>query len=159
MQLKTGLFLSIVSLITGCNSATPQEVYNVEANDPEMLMAAKKARSTLPHFLSVLQKHDSTFYNFAVKLPFDADGRNEYIWLGEPTFENGKWYGTVDNTPEYTQAVKEGEKVEWDTSRVADWNYTLNGELIGGYSVRVLRNRMTTEERAEFDKSTGWIIK
>ena len=119
----------------------------------------RKARATLPQFLEAMQHHDSSSYNFAVKLPFADGTEKEYIWLGEPMFENGKWYGTVDNTPEYTHEVKQGEKVAFDTAKVADWNYTRNGELIGGYSVRLLRNRMTPEEQVEFDKSTGWIIK
>ncbi len=89
-----------------------------------MLATMRKARATLPHFLEVVQKHDSSSYNFAVKMPFADGKRKEYIWLGELALENGKWYGTIDNTPEYTSAVKEGERVAFDTANVADWNYT-----------------------------------
>ncbi|GAA4359883.1 hypothetical protein GCM10023185_26960 [Hymenobacter saemangeumensis] len=124
-----------------------------------MKASEKAAKATLAQFLAVVQNHDSTAHSFAVKLPFAAGGDNEYLWLGELSLEDGKWYGTVDNTPEYTQEVKYGEKVEFDTARVADWNYTKNGVLIGGYSIRLLRNRMNPEQRAEFDKSTNWTIK
>jgi uncharacterized protein YegJ (DUF2314 family) len=158
----TTLLLASCLLVASCNSADSSSttgIIDVDANDPEMLATMRKARAELPQFLEAVQHHDRSSHNFAVKLPF-ADGKQkEYIWLGEPAFENGKWYGTVDNTPEYTHAVKEGERVAFDTANVADWNYTRNGELVGGYSVRLLRNRMTREERAEFDKSTGWIIK
>ncbi|WP_426061198.1 DUF2314 domain-containing protein [Hymenobacter sp. B1770] len=124
-----------------------------------MLATMRTARATLPQFLDAVQHHDSSSYNFAVKLPFTDGEQKEYIWLGEPTLESGKWYGIVDNMPEYTKEVKQGDKVAFDTASVADWNYTRNGELIGGYSVRLFRNRMTPEERQEFDKSTGWVIK
>ena len=151
-----GLFL------TSCNSSNSSpttRVYDVAASDPEMLATVKEARATLSQFLETVQHHDSSSYNFAVKMPFTDGERPEYIWLGEPAFKNGKWYGTVDNTPDYTHAVKEGERVSFDPTQVTDWNYTRNGELMGGYSIRLLRSRMTPEERAEFDKSTGWTIK
>ena len=159
MKLRIGLLLSFALLHTSCDSSVPKGMYEVSTDDPEMHIAVKKAHATLPHFLAVVQNHDSTAYNFAVKLPFDVGERKEYIWLGEPTFENDKWYGTVANTPEYTSIVKIGQKIEWDTSRIADWNYTSNDTLIGGYSIRLLRDRMSKEERVEFDKSTDWIIK
>jgi uncharacterized protein YegJ (DUF2314 family) len=157
------LVLTFISTHTSCGSpdSSPATggIIDVNATDPEMLAAMRQARATLPQFLEAVQHHDTASYNFAVKLPFADGAQKEYIWLGEPTFENGKWYGTVDNTPEYTHEIKEGERVAFDTANVADWNYTKNGELMGGYSVRLLRNRMSPGERAEFDKYTGWIIK
>lgn len=152
-------FLLILGSCGNEESAATKDIYDVKSDDVEMLTSMKQARATLPQFLAAVQHHDSSAYNFAVKLPFADGAQTEYIWLGEPALENGKWYGTVDNTPEYTHAVQEGERVSFDTAKVADWNYTSNGELVGGYSIRLLRNRMTPEERAEFDKSTGWIIK
>ena len=57
-----------------------------------------------------------------------------------------------------TEEVR-GKRMTFATAKVAEWNYTRKGELMDSYSVRPLRNRMTPEERAEFDKSTGWTIK
>ena len=154
--------LGLLFALSACQSEesfNSKGIYNVAAGDPEMLATMKQARATLPRFLAAVQRHDSLDSNFAVKLPFADGEQTEYIWLGEPALENGKWYGTVDNTPEYTHEVREGERVPFDTAKVADWNYTRKGELMGGYSVRLLRNRMTPQERAEFDESTGWTIK
>ncbi len=154
--LAAGLLLAAC---TSPDSSSATDIIDVSAHDPEMLASMKQARATLPQFLAAVQHPDSASSNFAVKLPFADGEKKEYIWLSEPALENGRWYGTVDNTPEYTHEVKEGERVAFDTANVADWNYTRNGELVGGYSIRLLRSRMSAAERAEFDKSTGWIIK
>ncbi|GAA4032230.1 hypothetical protein GCM10022409_15590 [Hymenobacter glaciei] len=162
MRLTLFILLIIILSFSACTSedtSASKGIYDVEAGDPEMLATMRKARATLPHFLAAVQQHDSASSNFAVKLPYADGDEMEYIWLGKPAFESGKWYGTVDNTPEYTHEVKEGERVAFDTAKVADWNYTKSGELIGGYSIRLLRNRMKPEERAKFDKSISWIIK
>ncbi len=36
--------------------------------------------------------------------------------------------------------------------------YIENGKLFGGYTIKVLRNRMTEEERKQFDAESGMQI-
>lgn len=153
---------SILLIISGCNSPTHKleregkpTIYNVESDDPEMMEAIRRGKSTFPQFMAAITSHDSTIINPAVKVHYDDGVQREFLWVGNLTIENDQLYGIIDNEPEFTQQVKIGQKVIVDTSIVADWNYTQNNRLSGGYTIKLLRNRMPPEERAEFDQSTG----
>ncbi|OWP62163.1 hypothetical protein CDA63_15635 [Hymenobacter amundsenii] len=151
-------------LLSNCSSAPDDKVerageptiYNVEAEDPEMQMAMKQGKATFPQFMAAIAQPDSTITNPAIKVPYEQDGQTEFLWLTDPTIEHGTLYGIIGNKPEYTNQVKEGDKVVIDTTLMADWNYVQHNRLIGGYTVKLLRNRMSAEERADFDESTGW---
>lgn len=78
------------------------------------------------------------------------------MWVGHLTVRSDSLVGIVDNEPEYIHNVVSGQPVVLHKDSVADWNYTRNGKLMGGYSIRVIRARMTPAERAEFDKSVSW---
>jgi uncharacterized protein YegJ (DUF2314 family) len=83
---------------------------------------------------------------------------HEHIWLNKIKIEQDKILGVVNNEPEMTQEVALGDTVEIDRNTISDWNYMKGNKLYGGYSVRLLRNRMTPEQRDQFDQSTGLII-
>jgi uncharacterized protein YegJ (DUF2314 family) len=46
--------------------------------------------------------------------------------------------------------VKMGEKVLIDKKDITDWMYLDNNTLKGGYTIRVIYNRMSKEERKKF---------
>lgn len=78
------------------------------------------------------------------------------MWIGDLTVEGDSLHGKVDNEPEYIHNVVSGQLVSIHKDSIADWNYTRNNKLIGGYSIKVIKERMTPAERAEFDKSVEW---
>ncbi|MBB4602755.1 uncharacterized protein YegJ (DUF2314 family) [Hymenobacter luteus] len=161
IPIASGILLALVSCTISTDKVErPGEpaIYNVTAEDTEMNHAIRQGKATLPQFLATISKADSTISNPAVKVHYDDGERKEFLWIGDPILEEGQWYGTVDNTPEYTKQVVAGQKVRIDTAIVVDWNYTQNNHLVGGYTVKLLRNRMTPEERAEFDQSTDLIF-
>ncbi len=133
-------------------------VYNVEEEDPEMLRAIAKSRETFPEFLSAYRSNDSTIQDFAIKVPFKVGKGHEHIWLNKIRIEQDKILGVVNNQPEMTEEVTLGDTVVIDRNTISDWNYIKGNKLYGGYSVRLLRNRMTPEQRDQFDQSTGLII-
>ncbi len=133
-----------------------QSTMEVESDDQEMNAAIQKSRKTFDEFLTAFQSKDSSIQNFAIKVPFqtEKDG-NEHIWLSDITMENGKIYGAVNNEPESTKEVVFGEKVKINRDSISDWNYIQNNRLVGGYTIKLLRQRMTPEQRVLFDRSTG----
>ena len=73
-------------------------------------------------------------------------------------YENGKYIGIVGNLPEKLKSVKLDDTVEIERKDITDWMYIINSKLYGGYTVRLLRNRMTESERQKFDSENGLII-
>jgi uncharacterized protein YegJ (DUF2314 family) len=60
--------------------------------------------------------------------------------------------------PESTTDVKIGDKIQILNDNISDWMYVDNQKLRGGFTIRVLRKRMTESERKQFDAENGLII-
>lgn len=43
------------------------------------------------------------------------------------------------------------QRVEFEPLYISDWMYIEDGYLVGGYTTRVIRDRMTEEERKKHD--------
>lgn len=133
-------------------------IYNVKSDDPEMDSAIRVSKATLPAFLRVFAQQDTTTSDFALKVHYDYGERPEHLWLANLANQNGKLYGVISNSPEFTKAVKEGETLEIDTSKISDWKYVQHHQLVGGRTIKVLRNRLSPEERKELDASVDYKI-
>ncbi|RZJ62485.1 MAG: DUF2314 domain-containing protein [Hymenobacter sp.] len=120
--------------------------------------AIQASKTTLPEFLRVFEQHDTTTSDFALKVHYDDGREPEHIWLANLAHQQGKLYGVISNLPEFTKAVKEGETVEIDTSKVSDWKYVQHHQLVGGRTIKVLRNHLSPTERKELDASVDYKI-
>jgi uncharacterized protein YegJ (DUF2314 family) len=157
-------------LLIGCQTKSSKVVSNsgvalVQNEDPEMNQAILKSRQTFDRFFDALTSNDTSNSSFAVKYPFRQDVQptngpvsNEHIWLSPVIIQGDKICGIINNQPEYTDKVKMGDTVKIDRSLISDWNYTRNGKLMGGYSIRLLVSRMTVEEKVNFQAQTGIIF-
>jgi uncharacterized protein YegJ (DUF2314 family) len=125
----------------------PDIVY-VAPDDAAMNAAIKRARESLGAFKTTLASPPPSASGFAVKVAF-AFGRDsdEHIWLVNPSFSNGQVQGVVNNEPVDVKSVKLGENVSAPASRVSDWMYADGGVLRGGYTIRVLLEKLTPPER------------
>jgi uncharacterized protein YegJ (DUF2314 family) len=133
-------------------------IYNVKSDDPEMDAAIQASKNTLPEFLRVFERQDTATSDFALKVHYDDGPEPEHLWLANLSNQHGKLYGVVSNLPEFTKAVKEGETVVIDTSKVSDWKYVQNHRLVGGRTIKVLRSHLSPEERKELDASVDYKI-
>ena len=76
----------------------------------------------------------------------------EHIWLADLNFSGPKPRGVIANEPRM-DSLRFMEEVTFDPSDVTDWMYVEGGRLVGGYTTRLIRDRMSPEERKEFDAS------
>src|SRR5258706_10786903 len=132
--------LAFALLVASCNDgrgnvvkrAGKADVVNVEAEDPLMSAAIKKAASTLPEFKKVLAAPPASASAFSVKVAFPYGNNNrEHIWLGTPSFSDGYVSGVVGNEPVYVTSIKLGQQVSAPEARVSDWMYVQEGVLHG----------------------------
>jgi uncharacterized protein YegJ (DUF2314 family) len=80
------------------------------------------------------------------------------MWLAPVSFTGAQFVGTVNNEPEKVKNVKNGQRVSVEPTKISDWMFVDNGKLVGGYTLRVLRDSASASERANFDKSVPFII-
>lgn len=151
----------VACVLVGCGKKSPEGSKNVtfvESNDAGMKAAIEKARSTVAQFTAALKAPKAGRTGLAVKMPF-ADGQNtEHMWLNNVTFDGTQFHGVVNNEPEHLKNVKIGDKASVEAAKISDWMYVENRQLVGGYTLRALRDAMSPAERAEMDKNLPFTV-
>ena len=130
-------------------------IYEVASDDPELNEAVNKSRSTFNDFIKAFQNKESSQSGFSVKMPFATEYGFEHIWLTNLELKQGDLFGIVDNLPQSVTTVRLGDVVKIDASKITDWFYIENGKLVGGLTIRVLRDRMSAAEKKRFDRTFG----
>lgn len=138
------------------SGGAPLGVVTIADDDERMNDAMEKARLTLEYFREslLLPRPEQTY--FSVKVKIEDKGKQEYIWLTSPSFdEEGNLFGIVGNKPQFVNSIKDGQEIGIDAGSIADWMILEDGRLIGGYTIRAIRDRLSENEIADFDKNTG----
>lgn len=160
--LPSFIFLILVSCTNNQISKTENkdepDTYRVNQDDAEMNDAIKTAKQTLDKFANALKSGNKDYQNFALKIRFNAPNGGEHIWVSDITLKDNNYIGIVDNTPEATTEAKIGDTIQIENDHISDWMFFENQKLRGGYTLRLLRDRMTEEERNQFDRESGLII-
>ncbi len=156
--------LVVTAALLGCQSAeeiVSGEAGNVEivgADDPEMNAAIQQARSTLEQFIAALESPSTTQTYFSIKAGFPFDGSLEHLWLSDVYYDGESFRGVLGNEPIYVESLHLGDEVTVRTAEVSDWMIVDDGRLLGGFTIHVLRSRMSDEERWQFDEDAGLVI-
>lgn len=130
----------------------------IDAEDEQMNAAMQKARVSLDEFESRLTSPPPGQSYISLKARFEENGKVEHIWLSDVSIVPGGYRGKIGNEPVNLHDIRFGQQVEIPRERVSDWLAIDNDTLIAGYTLRVLRARMTPEERAAFDAGNGFKI-
>ena len=117
-----------------------------------------RGRSTLDEFEQRLASPPASQGYIAIKGRFEEDGSVEHIWLDDVAVLPEGYRGKVGNTPVYITRLAPGQEVIVSRADVSDWMAVDDGKLVGGYTIRVLRDRLSDAQRAEFDASTGFKV-
>jgi uncharacterized protein YegJ (DUF2314 family) len=142
-----------------------ENIYFFEGKDPEMKEAYLAAQRTFKYFwreLSWERRRIIPGLDMSmVKLPFTdgerIDGQPEYehMWVGEVDFDGETISGTLMNSPHWLTSVEEGEAVEAPFSDLEDWMMTSDGQAYGGFTVNLMRLKMSAGERQKHDDAWG----
>lgn len=166
---RNGLLLVAVVItfcLSGCNDRNTNRtkhgeepaIYHVQGDDQTMNGAIAKARSTFQRFIDSLKSGNQSLEDFAIKMKFKTAEGNEHMWLSKISFVDSNIFGVVNNVPEHTKEVNIGDTVEVMADKISDWMFIEDGKLRGGYTIRVLYNDMSEEERKELEQYSGFIV-
>jgi uncharacterized protein YegJ (DUF2314 family) len=129
----------------------------VRADDPEMAAAIATARQTIGQFVDALTHPKAGQRSFLVKIAFSKGDQVEHLWIADLEFHGPKPTGVIADTPTRSD-LKFMERVEIDISQLSDWMYVENGKLVGGFTTRLLRKRMSPADKKEMDAFCGFKI-
>lgn len=136
----------------------PTMVY-IPEEDEGMNWAIEKANLTLWYFEESLNqpKSHQTYFSIKVKI---IDGEiSEHIWLIDPSFdESGNLFGVIGDVPVDVKTVQIDQKIGIDRNYISDWMIIEQGRLIGGYTIRAIRDGIPDADKAQFDESIGLYI-
>ena len=142
------------------NENNGDAVITLEGDDEKMNKAIEEAGKTYPSFLKVIGSKDSAQSEFAVKMRFAyGEDNGEHMWLNNLFYKNDTLWGTLNSDPLHIKNVKWGDTFEIQKEKVTDWMYVQNNKLVGGYTIRVLYNKMSEEEKKEFEKEMSFSLK
>lgn len=112
-------------------------------SEPEGLQQARdEAKSRWQEFVSAFEAKNPSHENFAVKAPFDtADGEAEFMWVMVEELDGEIIRGSLGNDPVNIPSLKYGSPVEVKRDEIHDWVYIEDGEMIGGFSTKVLMQK------------------
>jgi uncharacterized protein YegJ (DUF2314 family) len=133
-------------------------VVDIDPNDPDMQTAIRRAKDGVQELLHRLAAPPPTQSSAAVKVAIEEQGVTEHAWLAEPRIEGDHFVGRLDNNLAQIRRWRAGDMVRVPQTALSDWLAIDGGRLVGGFSIRLLRDRMQPEERARFDRSAGFVI-
>lgn len=132
---------------------------DIQGDDERMNWGMQKARLTLHYFESCLKSPKPGQQYFSIKVKIEDSGKVEHIWLTNPSFDNeGNLFGVIGNAPIDVKSVSMNQKIGIDRKFVSDWMIIENGRLIGGYTIRAIRDNLTGSALKNFDKGLGGMI-
>ncbi|TWU49050.1 DUF2314 domain-containing protein [Rubripirellula reticaptiva] len=138
-------------------------------DDPEMVEASKKARQTFKYFwremawekrrivpgLELAAVKASLFDPREVREANPGGLEVEHMWLIDIDFDGRQVQGTLINTPHSLKSYQEGQQVKIRGKQVGDWMYVSMGEVCGGFTIDLMRSRMSASERKHHDVAWG----
>lgn len=144
------------------------KVIYVEGDDPDMLAAYARARATFGYFWRELtweyRRIVPALGTAGVKTVFSdakpgkrskAKPKAEQMWIGDVTFDGRTVRGRLLNSPNHLTSVAAGDMVSRTLDEITDWLYSISDRAYGGFTIAVLRARMSAAERTEHDRAWG----
>lgn len=148
---------------------TESPVFYTPGEDPAMEQVSARARETFCFFWRemaweqrrIIPGCDMAAVKAAFSDPPEIRAQNpgglevEQMWVTEVDFDGRIISGTLINSPDSLQTFSEGDRVEIPLKRLTDWMYVIAGEVCGGFTIDLMRSRMSPQERKHHDEAWG----
>lgn len=150
-------FLLGVFLVSSCASSPPSPV--APATDEEFDAAVAEAHSTLNTVRRALLSPLPSYTFIGLKIRVYGASTFEDIWTEPVDYYNGAFTTQMVEGVTIEMGYHPENLVRVPVDDVIDWMIVEeNGNLIGGYTIRLSYEHMTPEEQEEFLKVTGYVI-
>jgi uncharacterized protein YegJ (DUF2314 family) len=150
MKQLIALAMAILVVAVGCRKSD-DPVVKVRAEDSEMNAAISAAQASITNFMAVFRNPQTNQQYFLIKGKFTASDVVEHIWVADLRYDGSVFHGVIANEPERISGLTFKQPVEVQLGQISDWMFVQDGKLVGGYTFRVLRKRMTAQQRRELD--------
>jgi len=125
----------------------------VPTQDASIEAATDRARATIEDFKKAMASPTPQQTDFAVKVELRANGAVHFVWLQQVACADSTFTGTLGPDASGMKHHKPGDAVTVVAGEVADWMYVENRKLVGGFSLRAIRDKLRGPQRDAFEKS------
>lgn len=140
----------IRSFLAALGLANDRPATKFDRDDPDMREAARLAREGFPDFVERLRHPQHGDESFLVKIPLPLPENSiETVWASDPEVdEQGQWMARIVNVP-MARGYREGDRIAFNPAEITDWCYFSKAGLQGGFSQRVMIERLPENQRAQ----------
>ena len=152
----TKLLLVCVLFISSCGPS----VAGTPITDEQFDAAVEEAHQTLDTLRQALLAPKESYDFVGVKIRFTGESAYEDIWTQPLDYYDGFFTIKMIDGVLIDPALNTERVVVVPLNKVLDWVIVEDdGNLIGGYTIRLTYEHMTAEEKEEFLKVTGYKIR
>lgn len=134
------------------------------AEDVAIAQAMAEARGGFKYFWReltweyrrIVPAFELTAIKAAFNDPTGGPDHVEHMWLSELEFDGESIAATLMSSPHRLTSLREGDAISLRLDQVEDWIYVAGGRCYGGFTIQVLRSRMTPSERQAHDEAWGF---
>ena len=158
ISLRIGI---LFCLLFGVSCGSPTQKAATPVTDEEKIAATEQARRTLDTLLGAIIAPKDTYDFLGVKVRFSRrDGTIDDNWVEPVDYYDGIFTIRMMDGLTYNTNLHIDHTLDVPLRRVMDWMIVeKDGNLIGGYTIRLEYEHMSTAEQQEFLKVTGYKIK
>jgi uncharacterized protein YegJ (DUF2314 family) len=155
LQLTTFLLVCLV-FIASCSPS----VAGTPITDEQFDAAVEEAHQTLGTLRQALLSPQDSYDFVGLKVRFTGETMYEDIWTQPVDYFDGYFTTKMIDGVLLDPALNTERLVVIPLNKVLDWVIVEDdGNLIGGYTIRLSYEHMTAEEKKEFLKVTGYKIR
>jgi uncharacterized protein YegJ (DUF2314 family) len=152
----TSFFIVCAIFIASCSPS----VAGTPITDEQFDAAVQEAHQTLDTLREALLAPKQTYDFVGVKIRFTGETSYEDIWTQPLDYFDGYFTIKMIDGLLIDPALNTDRVVTVPLSKVLDWVIVEDdGNLIGGYTIRLSYEHMTAEEKVEFLRVTGYKIR
>lgn len=165
-RLRTSLAIVLTLPLLACSKGGDETVYRddrrdvtpISTEDKAMNAAMQRARDSLDEYRRRLTNPPPTQTDLSLKARFEVDGHVEHMWISDVEITGTGFSGKLGNEPVYIRSLALGDAVYVPATNVSDWMAIDGHRLVGGHTLRVLRDRMSPDERRAFDAQLEFVV-
>ncbi len=160
--MRTIYMLVVSALIcVGCGRPNDPMKVNIQAPtlpDPQMDEAIAKARDSMTNFLAALHSPRTNQYGFSISARFESKAKRiqEDIWVTNLRYNNSNALDGIVALDKTEVGLAFKQPVTIAVSNVVDWMYVEDGRVVGAFTGRLLRSRMSERERQQYDAGLNY---
>jgi uncharacterized protein YegJ (DUF2314 family) len=139
----------------------PDSTVAAFGRDSDVLVRARaRARCTLPELVRRIRFPPPTQAEVAIQGRFAEAGAIEDLWMTPAsTLLDSLVIGSLTSRPGVIRRLRYGDTVVIRPASIVDWYAIDHDTLVGGFTLRAIRNSLSETERERQDRARGYTIR